>query len=98
MKRNFVANKAGYFFTAVTIIVVLFVADIVYVVAALVNNKFFDAFAGYSAADIQIAGLQSTLRYVGPITIVTLNIGLIILLIVAAWKRQSVESEGELSL
>ncbi len=98
MFTKLVADKRGFFYTAVVIVVILFAVDITSLVVLLVSNRFFDAFVPYIGDNIQIAGLQTTLRFVGPVAIVAINIGLIVLLVVSAWKRQTVEDEGELLL
>jgi hypothetical protein len=92
---NLLSNKLGNFYTNLVIVIVLFVADITYVVVALVANRFFDSFLSYTLGNVNLINLQSTLRYVGPIAIVVINIGLIVLLLVSAWKRGSNESPME---
>lgn len=95
--KSLLDDKSGLFFSALVIVIVLFVADITYIVVAYVDNSFFDSFAVYIAGNVQLENMQSTLRYVGPIMIVVINLGLVGLLVVSAWKRGSNEME-DLSL
>ncbi len=97
MLTKFAKDTRGIFYTAIIIVIVLFVSDIIYITVALVGNTFFDIWvAGGYVTTIQTADLLSTLRYVGPIVIVIVNIGLIGLLIVSAWKRGSNEAPEDL--
>jgi ABC-type spermidine/putrescine transport system permease subunit I len=99
--KNFVENKAGIFYTAVIIIIILFVTDITYLTVAYTSNSFFDTWEEVAVSNVYIDQLTDTVRFVGPVVIVVLNIGLIILLLVSAWKRNSVErpmSDEELLL
>jgi hypothetical protein len=92
--RNFIDNKRGnFFYSAIIIVTILFVADITWVVAAMVQNSFLDAWALTISETAQMQGFDLVLRNVGAIVIVIVNIGLIVLLIVSAWKRQTVEAE-----
>jgi hypothetical protein len=92
--RNFIDNKqANFFYSAVIIVIILFVADITWVVSAMVQNRFLDSWALAVTETPQMQGLDSVMRNVGAIVIVIINIGLIVLLIVSAWKRQTVEAE-----
>jgi hypothetical protein len=95
--RSLLADRVGNFYTNLVLVIVLFVADITYVVVAYTSNTFFDSFAVYTLGNANLVNLQSTLRYVGPITIVAINIGLLVLLVVSAWKRGTNEVE-DLSL
>ena len=91
--RNMMADKKGYALTVLVIVIVLFVADIAYLVLAVANATFLDAFETYISGNLYLEGLEGTLRYTGPTTIVIINIGLLFLLVVSAWKRQRVETE-----
>jgi hypothetical protein len=95
--RTLLSDRAGNFYTNLVLVIVLFVADITYVVIAYTANTFFDSFATYTLGNLNLVNLQSTLRYVGPITIVAINVGLLILIVVSAWKRGTNEVE-DLSL
>jgi hypothetical protein len=94
--KNFLHDKKGIFVTAVVIVIVLFVADITYLVVALVNVSFLDLIGEIGASNVNIIALDAVLRNVGPITIVVINIGLVLLLVVSAWKRQTVETVEDL--
>jgi hypothetical protein len=94
--KDFLHDKKGIFVTAVVIVIILFVADITYLVVALVNINFLDLIGEIGTSNVSITGLDATLRNVGPITIVILNIGLVLLLVVSAWKRQTVETVEDL--
>lgn len=59
----------------------------------MVQNRFLDSWALAVTETPQMAGLDSVMRNVGAIVIVVINIGLIVLLVVSAWKRQTVEAE-----
>jgi hypothetical protein len=71
----------------------MFVADITWVVAAMVQNRFLDAWRTTINETAQMAGMDNVLRGSGAIVIVVINIGLLVLLVVSAWKRQTVEAE-----
>lgn len=94
--RNLLRNKKGIFYTAVIIVIVLFVADIMYLAVALTSAKFFDAWDQTVTNNIYMDNLEAVSRNLGAIVIVILNVGLVILLIVAAWKRGSNEVPEEL--
>ncbi len=97
MLTKLAKDTRGIFYTAIIIIIVLFVSDIMYITVALVGNTFFDIWvAGGYVTNIQMADMLSTLRYVGPIVIVIINIGLIGLLVVSAWKRGRNEAPEDL--
>lgn len=91
--KRFLNDTSGIFYTAFVIVITLFIADIIYLVVALGVNQFFDNFE--VGNNVFLLNLQSTLRNVGPFVIVILNIGLLVLLAVAAWKRGTVEAPLE---
>jgi hypothetical protein len=90
--RNFKQNTQGFFYTAVVIVIVLFTVDISAVTVLLVTNRFFDLWDTVTTGGFGTL-LEGSLRNVGPIVIVIVNIGLIVLLVVSAWKRQTIEEE-----
>ena len=59
----------------------------------MVQNRFLDAWAANINETAQMTGMDSVLRGSGAIVIVVINVGLIVLLVVSAWKRQTVEAE-----
>ena len=91
---QFRSDRRGIVYTVVAVLAILFVADIMYLVLAVSSASFFDAFEPYVADSIQEANLLSTLRNVGPITIIIINVGLILVLVVSAWKRGTNEVEA----
>ena len=92
--QRFVSNQRGnFFYSAVIIVIIMFVADITWVVSAMVQNRFLDSWALAVTETPQMLSLDLVMRNVGAIVIVVINVGLIVLLIVSAWKRQTVEAE-----
>jgi uncharacterized membrane protein YjgN (DUF898 family) len=94
--RNLLRSKQGIFYTAVIIVVVMFVMDISYLAVALTTNKFFDMWDLTVTNNVYMDNLETVSRNVGPIVVVILNVGLIILLVASAWKRGSNEVPEEL--
>lgn len=92
--KNLRLDKRGFFTTIFAIVVILFITDITYITIALAGARFFDSFSSFiDPTNIDITGMETSLRLAGPISIVIINIGLLVLLIVSAWKRQTVETE-----
>ena len=94
--KQFIENKRGNFLlTAIVIIITLMCADIAWIVMAVTQSRFLDAFTVYET-NAQMQGLDAILRTQSAWVIVVINIGLVALLIVSAWKRQTVEEPIEL--
>jgi hypothetical protein len=92
--KKLLADQSGnFFYSAVIIIVILFVADITWVATTMVKNTFLDTWAQSVVENAQMVQFDGVLRTSGAIVIVVINVGLIALLIVSAWKRQTVEAE-----
>ncbi len=94
--RSLLMDKRGNFYTTIIVVIILFVVDIMYLVVAYATNSFFDKFDSVGSANVYTSQLEATLRYVGPTVIVVLNIGLVVYLVVSAWKRGSNEAPEEL--
>ena len=92
--QSLLADRVGGFYTNLIVVITLFVVDITYLAVALTTNKFFDMFvAGGYVSNVQMENLLGTLRFVGPIVIVVINAGLVVILIASAWKRGTNETE-----
>jgi hypothetical protein len=92
-RRNLAKNKNGLFLTAVIIIITLMVSDILWLVLIVVQNNFLDTWLNPSwsnhSSNTHEVVLADMLRNQGAIVIVAINIGLVVLLIIAAWKRET---------
>lgn len=94
--KNLYRDKKGIFYTIVVVVIVLFIADIMYLTVAVTANSFFDAWDASVTSNTNTTLLQGALRNVGPIVIITVNVGLVVYMLAAAWKRRTDESPEDL--
>ena len=92
--KDFKNNKRGVFWTMFVGVAVIFIATITWLVMIIVATQFVDTFSVFASPIAVSLGDTSILQ--GSIVIAVIDIGIVIWMIISAFKRESQEDALEM--
>ena len=94
--KDFKENRSGIFWNLVIGVVVMIVATLVWLVAIIVTQQFTSVFDALSTTHNSTIALGETLKTQGAAVIVVIDVGMVIWILISAFRIESQEQPTEL--